>query len=459
MIEETVLYHLLHSPDFWKKVFPYIKPEYFHDRSERTTFELIREYADKYGKSPTTEALTIELDRKCPDDENLFQQTSSIIEKLKPDSEKEKPDLSWLVEKTEEFCQDRAIHNAIRSSINILDGKDTKIGRGSIPQLLNEALGVSFDGTIGHDFLDEWMSRFEQYHNIETKIPFNVAYLNKITNGGIYRKTLTVLLAGTGVGKSLAMCSFAADNLSKGLNVLYITNELSEIRVAERIDANLLDCTIDELKEMPRQTYEARIEKLKAKTKGKLIIKEYPTSSAGAANFRHLLNELRIKKNFVPDVIYIDYLNICISSRVKMGASINSYTYIKAIAEELRGLAVEFNVPVITATQLNREGFTNSDPGLENTSESFGLPATADLMFAMITNEEMAKLGQLLFKQLKNRYRDENLDRRFIVGVDRPKMRLYDADQSAQKGVIRQAPETSQAGKKKFDPSVFDGVS
>lgn len=459
MIERLILQNLLHSDEYWRKVLPYLKSEYFSDRSDRLVFELIRDYTDKYSKPPTPDALAIEVDHNVGPDELLAEKSITAVAQLK--GEPEPNDLQWLVDKTEEFCQDQAIQNGLRASIKILDGEDKVHDKGHIVQLMSNALGVSFDTSIGHDFLEDWQERYAFYHRTEARIPFDISYLNKITNGGIYRKTLTVFLGGTGAGKSLIMCHMAAANLAMGLNVLYITNELSEEMVAQRIDANLLDVTIDELSELPISTYQGRIEKLKAKTKGKLVIKEYPTSSAGAANFRHLLNELRIKKNFVPDIIYVDYLNICVSSRMKMGGSVNSYTYIKAIAEELRGLAVEFNVPIVTATQLNREGFTNSDPGLEHTSESFGLPATADLMIAMTTNEELADLGQLLLKQLKNRYRDENIDRRFLIGIDKPKMKLYDLEDTAQKtlGSTGPAPTSQAPEKSKLDLRKFSDFS
>lgn len=442
----------MNSEDFMRKTLPYIKPEYYQDRSERFVFEIIKEYIDKYNSPPSKEALLVEVEKAG--DEDLYSRSQQIIQGLST----EKVDQVWLLETTEKFCQEQALVNALRTSAKILDGdRKVQLDKGMIPQLLTEALGVSFDSAIGHDYLDNDRVRFESYHRRETKIPFDVRMLNQITKGGIYRKTLTVLLAGTGVGKSLAMCSFAAANLELGLNVLYITNEMAEEQIGKRIDAHLLDLTMDELDEVPWSTYESRMNKLKSKVKGKLIIKEYPTSTAGAANFRHLLNELRLKKNFIPDIIYVDYLNICVSSRLKR-ANVNSYEYIKSIAEEIRALAIEFNVPIITATQLNREGYVNSDPGLEHTSESFGLPATADLMLAMVTNEELARLGQILFKQLKNRYRDENLDRRFVVGIDRDKMRFFDLEERAQKELIQEPPPTAQKRGKTFDPSVLNDI-
>jgi replicative DNA helicase len=459
-IERLILQNLLHSTEYWRKVIPFIRPEYFIDQSERLVFELIKDYTDKYHSVPTLDALNIEVESNAGANEDLYKCSETLVTELTPPQDQ--TDVDWLVDRTEEFCQDQAIQNGIRASIKILDGQDKVHDKGHIVKIMSDALAVSFDTSIGHDFIEDWGQRFDFYHRVEARIPFDIEFFNTITRGGIYRKTLTVLLGGTGVGKSLVMCHMASANLAAGLNVLYITNELSEEMVAQRIDANLLDVTIDELETLPRNTYEARIEKLKAKTKGKLIIKEYPTSSAGAANFRHLLNELRIKKNFKPDIIYIDYLNICISSRIKMGGSVNSYTYVKAIAEEIRGLAVEFNVPIVTATQMNREGFTNSDPGLEHTSESFGLPATADLMLAMTTNEQLASQNQLLIKQLKNRYRDENIDKRFLIGIDKPKMRLFDLDPQAQKDIASDpAPRPANFSKAKGfgDMSRFSDIS
>jgi replicative DNA helicase len=459
-IEKLILQNLLHSSEYWRKVIPFIRAEYFVDQSERLVFELIKDYTDKYHNVPTLDALNIEVESNAGADEDLYKNSETLVTELTPPQDQ--TDVDWLVDRTEEFCQDQAIQNGIRASIKILDGQDKIHDKGHIVKIMSDALAVSFDTSIGHDFIEDWGQRFDFYHRVEARIPFDIEFFNTITRGGIYRKTLTVLLGGTGVGKSLVMCHMASANLAAGLNVLYITNELSEEMVAQRIDANLLDVTIDELETLSRNTYEARIEKLKAKTKGKLIIKEYPTSSAGAANFRHLLNELRIKKNFKPDIIYIDYLNICISSRIKMGGSVNSYTYVKAIAEEIRGLAVEFNVPIITATQMNREGFTNSDPGLEHTSESFGLPATADLMLAMTTNEQLAAQNQLLIKQLKNRYRDENIDRRFLIGIDKPKMRLFDLDPQAQRDIASDpAPRPANFSKVKGfgDMSRFSDIS
>ena len=359
-------------------------------------------------------------------------------------------DIDWIVEKTEKFCQDKALYNAVRESILVLDSKNSELDRGSIPELLTKALGVSFDSNIGHDFLEDADSRFDFYHLKEEKISFDLDMFNKITKGGLSKKSLSIALAGTGVGKSLFMCHCAAANLMSGLNVLYITMEMAEERIAERIDANLLDFTLDELRDVPKNVYQKRLARVKAKTHGKLIVKEYPTASAGSGHFRHLMSELRLKKNFKADVVYIDYLNICMSSRLKVGSNVNSYTYIKAIAEELRGLAVEFNVPIMSATQTTRSGFGNSDVGLEDTSESFGLPATADFMFALISSEELEQLGQIMVKQLKNRWGPIDQYKRFMVGIDRSKMKLYDAEISAQEGMVddRSVMDNTNFGKR-----------
>lgn len=429
MIEHTILSHLIHNETFGRKVLPFLKEEYFADQSDKVIFKAVSEYVNKYNSFPSREALVIDIDKIPGISGDVHDQSIKSIENFEPDVT---TDPEWLLDRTEKFCQDRAIYNAIMESVMIIDGKSKDRQKGAIPQLLTEALGISFDTSIGHDFILDSDNRYDFYHKKEARIPFDLEYLNNITKGGIPRKTLNIILAGTGVGKTLAMCHFAAANLSEGKNVLYITMEMAEERIAERIDANLMNVTVDELQIMPRDTYKKKIDRLKEKTKGRLIIKEYPTSSAGSANFRHLLHELKVKRNFVPDIIYIDYLNICASSRVKMSGSINSYLYIKAIAEELRGLAVEFNVPIVSATQTNRDGFNSSDVDLTNTSESFGLPATADFMFAIISTEELEKLGQLMFKQLKNRYGDLSTYKNFVVGVDRAKMKLYDVEKSAQ---------------------------
>ena len=463
-IEQVIFSNLVTNEEFGRKVVPFLKEEYFSDYENKIIFNLIDEYSKKYNSFPSKEALAIDLLNKSGVSEETFKKCKEVISSIEPDDTK----LDWLVDQTEKFCQEKAIYNALMQSISIIDDKSGKLSKGSIPQILTDALGISFDAHIGHDFIDDADSRFEFYHTKESRIPFDLEYFNKITQGGLPKKTLNIILAGTGVGKSLAMCHFAAANMVAGQNVLYITMEMAEERIAERIDANLLDVTLDDLKVLPKDVYDRKMERLKRKVKGKLVIKEYPTACAGSANFRHLINELKIKKNFMPDVIYIDYLNICMSSRIRHGANVNSYTLIKAIAEELRGLAVEHNVPVISATQTTRSGYSNSDVGLEDTSESFGLPATADFMFALTTSEELEELGQIMVKQLKNRYNDPSTNRRFVLGVDRSKMRLYDVEQSAQDDIMDDRPvmDKTEFGqqdyernrkKPKFDKAKFEG--
>ena len=432
-IESVILSNLLFNEGYARKVIPFLQQEYFSDYVEKILFNLINDYVQKYNSFPSKEALAIDLSNKDGLNEDIFKKAKEYIQGLNYEEETED---GWLVDQTEKFCQEKAIYNAIMSSIQILDDRTGKTPKGAIPQILSDALAVSFDTQIGHDFIEDANARYEFYHTKEIKIPFDLEYFNKITQGGLPKKTLNIALAGTGVGKSLFMCHCAAANMTQGQNVLYITLEMAEERIAERIDANLLDVTVDELILLPKDIYDKKIERVRNKTKGKLIIKEYPTACAGSANFRHLLNELKIKKNFVPDIIYIDYLNICMSSRIRNGANVNSYTLVKAIAEELRGLAVEFNVPVVSATQTTRSGYSSSDLGLEDTSESFGLPATADFMFGLQRSEEMDDLNQILVKQLKNRYSDPGINRRFILGVDRSKMRLYDVEQSAQEDIL-----------------------
>lgn len=437
MIEQKILAHLVSNENYARKVLPFVKPEYFSDSGNRIIYQTISAYVDRYNTIPSIEALTVDVNHIDGLSSDTFTKVVETIPELKVDPN---TDMDWLLDQTEKYCQDRAVYNAIMESINILDGKAKDRGKGAIPQILSEALAVSFDTSVGHDFLMDSDSRYDFYHLKEEKIAFDLEYFNLITRGGIPRKTLNVALAGTGVGKTLFMCHVAAGNLSAGYNVLYITMEMSEERIAERIDSNLLNVTTDELKIMPKDAFDKKIERVRNKCKGRLIIKEYPTSAAGSSNFRHLLQELKLKRKFVPDIIYIDYLNICSSSRMKMGNSVNSYMYVKAIAEELRGLAVEFNVPIITATQTNRDGYNSSDVDLTNTSESFGLPATADLMFAIISTEELENIGQLMVKQLKNRYNDLNYHRTFMIGVDRAKMRLYDVEASAQGGFHEDRP-------------------
>ena len=455
MIENYILSALVQEEEFSRKALPFLKKDYFSDEGQKVVFELVKQFVDKYNKVPNKAVLSVDLDEL----KNLNQTTyDSAKECIKQIGTNPVVDEQWLLDNTEKFCQDKAIYNAIMDSIKIMDDKQGQQSKGTIPKLLSDALAVSFDQHIGHDFIEDSASRFENYHKKEKRIPFDIEFLNKITKGGLPRKTLNIILAGTGVGKSLAMCHMAAHNLSSGNNVLYITMEMAEEKIAERIDANLLDVTLDELAVLTKDAYNKKIERFRSKTTGKLIIKEYPTASAGSSNFRHLINELRLKKNFKPDIIYIDYLNICNSSRLKSGANINSYTYVKAIAEELRGLGVEFDVPIVSATQTNRTGFTNTDVGLEDTSESFGLPATADIMFALIATEELDKLNQIMVKQLKNRYSDPTKFKRFVVGVDKTKMKLYDVEYNAQSNIM-DAPGSSYStqyeGSRKVDIEKF----
>lgn len=448
MIEQVIFSQLLHNEAYGRKVLPFLKPEYFKNKLDRVLFKLIDKYAAAFNSFPNKQALKIEAQEDTIDavTDDEFKELLERIEAITFD---ETTQTEWAVLQTEKFCKDKALYNAISDSIEILDDKDGKKTPDSIPELLTNALSISFDTTIGHDLLGDWDKRYEFYHVKESRIPFDIDYLNTITNGGLLPKTLNIFLAGTGVGKSLAMGHMAAHQLTLGLNVLYITLEMAEERIAERVDANLLDMDISQVGMLPKDVFERKIEKIRAKTLGKLVIKEYPTGTAGAANFRHLINELRLKKKFVPQVIYIDYLNICCSSRLRQGANVSSYTYIKAIAEELRGLAVEMNVPMITASQLNRSGFSNSDPGMEDTSESFGLPMTADLMLAMVTNDELQSLGQILFKQLKNRYSDTIKNKRFVVGIDYAKMRLFNLEAAAQRALVDTSPAQSNGPKKK----------
>ena len=414
-----------------RKVMPFLKKDYFTDENEKVVFNLVSTFIEKYNKSPTIEAMLITLQNSNLA-EGVFKDANETIKVLEV-TEKSTPE--WLLDETEKFCKDKAVYNAILQSIGIMEGRDKVITKDGIPALLQDALSVCFDNSVGHDYFEDANSRFEFYHRVEERIPFDLDIFNKITQGGMPNKTLNIALAGTGVGKSLFMCHVAASCIGQGKNVLYITMEMAEERIAERIDANLLNIEIDQLKNIPKSLYDSRMEKLNSKTHGKLIIKEYPTASAHVGHFKMLLNELSLKRSFKPDVIFIDYLNICASSRFKPGGSVNSYTYIKAIAEELRGLAVEFNVPIMSATQTTRSGFSNTDVELTDTSESFGLPATADFMFALISTEELEQLNQIMVKQLKNRYNDPTLYKRFMVGIDRVKMRLYDLEQTAQQSL------------------------
>ena len=426
-IERIILRNLFYNEDFTRKVLPFIKSDFFTSHSEATLFGEINEFVLKYKNLPTKETILVELNKRKDLKEDELNEIKTIVNKL----DNQEVELQWLLDTTEKFCKDRAVHNAVLSGIQILDGKDKKQNPEAIPSILSEALAVSFDNHIGHDYIDDAEARFEFYHKREKRFKFDLNYFNRITKGGVPSKTLNIALAGTGVGKSLFMCHAASNWLQDGKNVLYITLEMAEERIAERVDANLMDVTIDDLHTMPKDMYESKMSKLQKKTVGKLIIKEYPTASAHSGHFRALLNELSLKKTFKPDVVFIDYLNICASSRFK-GGNISSYFYIKAIAEELRGLAVEFDMPIFSATQTTRSGFTSTDIGLEDTAESFGLPATADFMFALISNDELDQLNQLKVKQLKNRFGDPSMNRSFIIGVDRSKMRLFDVEASAQ---------------------------
>jgi len=443
-LEQTVLRNVITNEPFMRRVLPFLKTKYFQG-NYRILFRQLCKYVEKYNRLPTQEAIAIELEKSEVASSDRY---SDIVALLPGVFQKEKVDQDWLYDRTEEWCQERAIHLAIMESIDIIDGNSEKFTKGAIPDLLTQALAVGFDANIGHNYFDDVADRFAAYHTEEEKIPFDLDLMNKITGGGIVKKTLSILLAGTGVGKSLAMCHMAAANLLDGKNVLYITMEMSEDKIAERIDANLLDVPINQLEDMPEDAFIDRVSKVKKKTSGNLIIKEYPTAQAHSGHFRALLNELKLKKQFVPDVIYIDYLNICASSRLKgMGGSINSYSYIKSIAEEVRGLAVEFSAAVVSATQVNRTGFTNSDPGLEDTSESFGLPATADFMVALVSNEDLERDGMIMVKQLKNRYNDLNKYKRFMLGINRSHMRLFDAE--TEPGDI--IAETSQTEEIEFE--------
>ena len=426
-LEVTILSNLLYNERYARKVLPFLKVDYFTVRSYKVVFLELHEFISQYDALPSLNALSIECQERNDLSEEQFKEIVEVLNVLSDDS----ADHDWLVDTTEKWCQERAIYLSLMESVKIADGQDTKRDKGAIPQILSEALGVSFDQHVGHDYISNASERFEYYHRKEDKIPFDLEFFNKITKGGLVNKSLNVALAGTGVGKSLFMCHVAASMLTQGKNVLYITLEMAEERIAERIDANLLDVTIDDLYEMPKEIYDNKTSKLQNKINGQLIIKEYPTAAAHAGHFKSLIDELALKKSFKPDIVFIDYLNICSSSRFK-GGNISSYFYVKAIAEELRGLAVQYDVPIVSATQTTRSGYLSSDVGLEDTSESFGLPATADFMFALISNEELEELGQIKVKQLKNRYNDPAVNRAFIIGVDRSKMRLYDVEQSAQ---------------------------
>jgi replicative DNA helicase len=444
-IEQQILSNLIHDEQYCRKVIPFLKKEYFGDRKENVIVHQIIEFFNKYNKPLNQSILSIEVGNASNVTDKEVADINDYIKTLT----KEDVNSDWLIENTEKFCKDRAVYLAIMNSIRIFEGKDQVHTKDAIPHLLSDALAVSFDSHVGHDYLEDFENRYEFYHRVEEKISFDLDMFNKITKGGLSKKTLNIALAGTGVGKSLFMCHVAASSLVQGKNVLYITMEMAEERIAERIDANLLNLTMDELKVVDKDVYESRIQKIVKKTQGKLIVKEYPTASAHSGHFRALLEELKLKREFAPDIIFIDYLNICSSQRMKQGANINSYTYVKAIAEELRGLAVEYNVPIMSATQTTRSGYTSSDPGLEDTSESFGLPATADFMFALVSNEELEALNQIIVKQLKNRYNDPGYYKRFVVGIDRSKMKLYDVEASAQEGL-------ADAGHSRDDKPMFD---
>ena len=447
-LEKTILRSLLTNRDYCTKVIPFVKEEYFVGE-DKVLFNHINSFVLKYDQSPTVEALVIEIDNARNVTEEEVRSCKETLETWR--SHEEQPNEKWLIDSTEEFCQEKAIYLAMTKSIEIMNGKNQTLQKGAIPSILSEALAISFDPNVGHDYFENADQRFDFYHRVEEKIPFDLEFFNKITKNGLPKKTLNIALAGTGVGKSLFMCHCAAANISAGYNVLYITMEMAEEKIAERIDANLLNVDIADLQALSKDMYDKKIANAKNKAQGKLIIKEYPTASASAQHFRNLLNELRLKKSFVPDVIYVDYLNICSSSRIKTGSNVNSYTYIKSIAEELRGLAVEFNVPLISATQTTRSGYSSSDVELTDTSESFGLPATADFMFALTTNETLEQLGQIQIKQLKNRYNDPTSNKRFIVGIDRAKMRLYDVENSAQVDIVDSGQDTAVFDKSSYN--------
>jgi replicative DNA helicase len=452
-IEFLILRNLLHNEEYIRKVIPFIKSEYFEDKNQKIVFEEIHSFVLEYNQPATKEVLCIEIEKRIDINEQEFKEITQVISCL----ENVATEFNWLVDTTEKWCRDRAIYLALMESIHITDGKDAKKNRDSIPTILSEALAVSFDTHIGHDYLLDYEQRYESYHRKEEKIEFDLEYFNKITKGGLPNKTLNIALAGTGVGKSLFMCHVASSVLLQGRNVLYITLEMAEERIAERIDANLLNVPIQDIGDLPKQMFENKVTSLAKKTQGTLIIKEYPTASAHSGHFKSLLNELALKKSFRPDIIFIDYLNICASSRFKGGSNINSYTLVKSIAEELRGLAVEFNVPIMSATQTTRSGFGSSDVELTDTSESFGLPATADLMFALISTEDLEGLGQILVKQLKNRYNDPTIHKRFVVGIDRAKMRLYDCEQSAQKDILDSGKEEEYNDEERKPKKSFEG--
>jgi len=455
-VEFLVLKNLLHNEEYVRKVIPFVKADYFEDRNQRIVFEEIIKFVEDYNKPVTKEILCIETEKRQDITDDSFKEIRNLIGNL----DDQPSEFDWLVNTTEKWCRDRAIYLALMESIHIADGNDEKKNRDSIPTILSDALGVSFDTNVGHDYLIDYEKRYESYHRKEDKIEFDLEYFNKITKGGLPNKTLNIALAGTGVGKSLFMCHVASSALLQNKNVLYITLEMAEEKIAERIDANLLNVPIQDITDLPKVMFESKVTNLSQKTQGTLIIKEYPTASAHSGHFRALLNELALKKSFRPDIIFIDYLNICASSRYRANSNVNSYSYIKAIAEELRGLAVEANVPIVSATQTTRSGYGSSDVDLTDTSESFGLPATADLMFALISTEDLEGLNQIMVKQLKNRYNDPTVFKRFVVGIDRAKMRLYDCEQSAQEDIVDSGQDEEynfkEKPKKSFKDFKFD---
>jgi replicative DNA helicase len=455
-VEFLILRNLLYNEDYVRKVIPFLKADYFEDRNQKIVFEEIIKFVEQYNKPATKEVLCIEAEKRQDITDDSFKEITSLIGSL----DDKLSEFEWLVNTTEKWCRDRAIYLALMESIQLADGKDDTKGRDAIPTILSDALAVSFDSNVGHDYLSDYEERYESYHRKEDKIPFDLEYFDKITKGGLPNKTLNIALAGTGVGKSLFMCHMASSVLLQGKNVLYITLEMAEEKIAERIDANLLNVNIQDITDLPKQMFESKVTNLAKKTQGTLIIKEYPTAAAHSGHFKGLLNELALKKSFKPDIIFIDYLNICASSRYRAGSNVNSYSYIKAIAEELRGLAVETNLPIVSATQTTRSGYGSSDVDLTDTSESFGLPATADLMFALISTEELEGLNQIMVKQLKNRYNDPTVFKRFVVGIDRAKMRLYDCEQSAQEDILDSGQEEEynfkEKPKKSFKDFKFD---
>ena len=452
-IELLILRNLIYNEEYTRKVIPFIKDDYFEEQNQKIIFQEISNFIQEYNKLATKEILSIEVEKRNDINDTNFKEVVDIISSL----EDEVGEIEWLIDSTEKWCRDRAIYLALMESIQLADGKDDSKGRDAIPSILSDALAVSFDNHVGHDYLQDYEKRFESYHRKEDRIPFDLEYFNKITKGGLPNKTLNIALAGTGVGKSLFMCHVASSALIEGKNVLYITLEMAEEKIAERIDANLLNVNIQDITDLPKPMFDTKVEALAKKTQGTLIIKEYPTASAHSGHFKSLLNELALKKSFRPDIIFIDYLNICASSRYRANGNVNSYSYIKAIAEELRGLAVEANLPIVSATQTTRSGFGSSDVELTDTSESFGLPATADLMFALISTEELEALNQILVKQLKNRYNDPTVRKRFVVGIDRAKMRLYDCEQNAQQDMVDNGSSKDYNDKEENAKKSFEG--